>query len=88
MQKTQVVNIRHYRGKEVVYIGRGSKWGNPFVIGRDGDRAEVIRLYREYLLSRPDLLAEVRSLKGKTLGCYCKPQACHGDLLALLADKL
>ena len=69
-----------------VYIGRPSKWGNPFTIGRDGTRAEVISKFREYLLNTPSLLAEVKKLQGKTLACWCHPKPCHGDVLAKLAE--
>ncbi len=68
-----------------VYIGRPSKWGNPYVIGRDGTRAQVIAKYRDWVLRRPDLLAALPELHGKTLGCWCAPQPCHGDVLAALA---
>jgi hypothetical protein len=70
-----------------VYIGRPSKWGNPFVIGRDGTRAEVVAQYRRWLLTQADLLAALPELKGRTLGCWCAPHACHGDVLAELANK-
>ncbi len=69
-----------------VYIGRGSKWGNPFVIGRDGDRATVIAKYARYLRTRHDLLRALDELRGKDLVCFCAPQACHGDLLLWLAN--
>jgi hypothetical protein len=71
-----------------VYIGRGqgSEWGNPFKIPGDGDRDTVIRKFCEYLETRPDLLARVGELHGKRLGCWCAPRACHGDVLAELAD--
>ncbi|SRR5712692_6230957 len=62
-----------------VYIGRPSKWGNPFVIGRDGRRGEVIRKYEEWVKTQPHLMAALHELKGKLLGCWCKPQDCHGD---------
>lgn len=71
-----------------VYIGRPSKWGNPFYVGRDGSRAEVIRKYEEWILQQPELLSSLSELKGKRLGCHCKPLACHGDVLAKLADAL
>lgn len=74
-----VVNLR--TNSHTLYIGRGSKWGNPFVIGKDGDRATVIAKYRKYLWSRKDLLDALPELEGHTLGCYCKPSACHGDVL-------
>ena len=70
-----------------VYIGRPGVWGNPFVVGRDGERETLIEKYREYLLNTPDLLLKIPSLQGKTLGCWCKPRACHGDVLAELADR-
>ena len=84
MSKTTVVNRRDHAYD--VYIGRPSKWGNPYVIGRDGDRDTVIMLYAEHLMSSPKLLAALGELRGKTLGCYCKPLACHGDVLAAFAD--
>ena len=74
-----IVNVRNE--KYDVYIGRPSKWGNPFVIGRHGNREEVIAKYRKYILNKPELLAEVFELEGLTLGCYCAPLACHGDVL-------
>ena len=64
-----------------VYIGRPSKWGNPFCIGRDGTREDVINAYRNYLLSNLSLIDDIESLRGKILGCWCKPQACHGDVI-------
>lgn len=85
-QRTRVVHLK----KEPfdVLIDRRTRWGNPFVIGRDGDRAEVIAKYRTWLMSQPDLLADLPELCGKVLGCWCKPDACHGDVLAELADKV
>jgi hypothetical protein len=91
MAKTTVVNI-HPKGQKVsmvrpfVFIGRPSKWGNPFKIGRDGTREEVIEKYRAYIQTRPDLIAALPKLKGKRLGCYCKPLACHGDVLVELIE--
>ena len=76
---TKVVNLRKERYD--IYIGRGSIWGNPFKIGQDGDREEVIKKYRNYIKNKPYLLNRIHELKGKTLGCFCKPKACHGDVL-------
>lgn len=70
-----------------VYIGRPSKWGNPFIIGQDGDRALVIKKFKHYLIHSPKLMAALPELKGKTLGCYCAPRACHGDVLLELANE-
>lgn len=72
-----------------VYIGRPSKWGNPFVIGRDGTRKEVIEMYRTWIWLEPQtrLREEARrQLRGKVLGCFCAPQACHGDILWEIAN--
>ena len=80
---TTVVNIRTQKCD--VYIGRGSPFGNPFRIGRDGNRQQVIELYRRKflhkLLNDDEFAMEVQALKGKRLGCFCKPLACHGDVI-------
>lgn len=69
-----------------VYIGRGSPWGNPYVIGMHGDRAECIARYevwlRERIAAEPERYAELfRYLTGKILGCFCSPKPCHGDVI-------
>jgi len=81
-----------------VYIGRdfdGFKdegFGNPFHLGKDGNRKEVLSKYRAYAIHRmqhdPEFWARVKNLKDKTLGCWCKPYDCHGDILAELAYAL
>ena len=58
-----------------------------FAIGRDGTREQVIARYERWLRSRPELLAQLGELEGKTLGCWCAPRACHGDVLARLAAE-
>lgn len=89
---TRVINIKsdtkyqaarstpHYE-----YIGRGSYWGNPYSMFEDGDRDEVIRKFK-YDFDYDKFLnvdkSKIYSLAGKRLGCFCKPQACHGDVLA------
>ena len=77
-----------------VYVGRrmarlglaGSKWGNPFKIGLNGTRAEVIAKYRTGLLQQPDLMAALPELRGKDLVCWCAPEPCHADVLLELAN--
>ena len=70
-----------------VYIGRPSKWGNPFTIGKDGTREEVIQKYEKYILDSPILLSQLHELKDKVLACWCSPQACHGDVLVKLINE-
>ena len=82
---TKVVHCK--KEKYDVYIGRPSKWGNPFEIGKDGTRKEVIEKYRKYVLSNKELMNSLHELEGKTLGCWCKPLACHGDVLLELIEK-
>ena len=78
---TKVVHCR--RSPFDVFIGRPSKWGNPFKIGRDGSREEVIEKFRKYFFSNPELMeAAQQELEGKALGCFCFPLPCHGDILA------
>src|SRR5258708_26752022 len=69
-----------------VYIGRGSKWGNPFRIGVDGDRPTVIARHAAWLRNQHDLLRALEELRSKNLVCFCAPQVCHGDLLPRLAN--
>jgi len=69
-----------------VYIGRGSKWGNPFRIGLDGDRAAVIVKHERWLADQHHLLRALDELRGRDLVCFCAPLACHGDLLRRLAN--
>lgn len=78
--------VVHKRQPHDVYIGRPSKWGNPFMIGRDGDRAAVVAKFETWVLAQPDLMAAIGELKGKRLACWCAPASCHGDVLAKLAD--
>lgn len=73
---------------DAVYIGRGSKWGNPFRIGTHGNRRQVIEKYRLFINSKPILLEEAKKeLKNKDLVCWCAPRACHGDILMEIANK-
>jgi len=76
-----------------VYIGRGSVWGNPYSHREGtlaehivGSRSEAIQKYEEYLLSNEDLMRRLPELKGKILGCWCKPKSCHGDILLKYAN--
>lgn len=76
--------VHHRKEAYDVYIGRPSKWGNPFEVGIDGTRSECIAKYREWIKKQPELMASLPELSGKVLGCWCKPSACHGDVLVEL----
>jgi hypothetical protein len=87
METCKVVNIKNEPYD--IFIGRPSKWGNPFKIGDDGmSRSDVIKRYRDYILGDDDLMDSIHELVGQTLGCYCKPKSCHGDVLVELTDRL
>ena len=95
MSNCTVVNKR--KSAFDVYIGRGSKWGNPFTYKQTGtkakfvvpDRETAVESYREWITQGEGrhLLDSLHELKGKVLGCYCKPKACHGDVLVDLVER-
>jgi hypothetical protein len=71
-----------------VYVGRPSKWGNPYAIGRQGNRQEVIFKYREWIQTMVSLgKRDLSELRGKDLVCWCKPLPCHADVLLELANR-
>ena len=71
-----------------VNIMRGTKWGNPYVIGPDGTRESVVRAHKQDILNNPKLIKQIRiELKGKDLVCCCAPKACHGDILLEIANS-
>ena len=84
---TKVINSRGANNYKGIYIGRPSKWGNPYTIGEDGNRDEVCDKYEEYVLKHPTLLSDLDELVGKTLGCWCKPKRCHGQFLLKLIQE-
>lgn len=98
MTGTKVVRLKRKGGQIVqgcdVYIGRrmstggwslpGSDWENPYRLEDCKDRIDCLQKYLDYLKTRPDLIARLGELKGKTLGCWCKPELCHGDILKAL----
>lgn len=86
-----VLNKKFFPGDtlpaDAVFIGRPSIWGNPYVIGYDGTRTEVIEKYEAYMRSRADLMAALPELKGCNLMCFCSPLPCHGDVLIKLVKE-
>ena len=91
--KTKVVHCK--KEDYDIYIGRPSKWGNPFTHlnkttkakFKVSTREEAIKRYKEWILNQPELLKDLHELKGKTLGCWCKPKSCHGDILVELIER-
>ena len=71
-----------------MYIGRGSQWGNPFILGEHGNREEVIQQYEAWIKTQPHMMGALYQLKDKVLGCWCAPKACHGDVLIKLMDQI
>ena len=96
-RKTIIVHCK--KDEYDIYIGRPSKWGNPFSVGIDGNRKEVIEKYYYWLkgmieapkhhnwYKRPKI-SEIEELRGKRLGCFCKPKACHGDILLKILNEV
>ncbi len=81
--------LNKYHSNDGVYIGRPSKWGNPFTITKTFGRLQAIEAYRKYLESHPDLVEDVKKeLKGKNLVCFCAPLPCHGDILLRIANEV
>ncbi len=90
-----LVKVIHCHGdttdsSTTVYIGRGSKWGNPFIIGRDGTRIDVIEKYRKWIVEGDGrhLIDDLHELSGKRLACWCAPLQCHGDVLKQLVESV
>ena len=97
-----VVHLKRKNGVIVqdcdLYIGRhcsmggwtlpGSKWANPFSIKQYGTRDEVCRLYEQYIRNNTNLYNSLHELSGLRLGCWCKPELCHGDVLVKLFNEV
>jgi len=89
---TKLVNLRDKYPNYNQKIDRTTQFGNPFHIGKDGTRDEVIKKYRIYFTGRirKDLKFQkaVKALKGKTLACWCTPLHCHGDVIIEYLEAL
>ena len=88
---TTVVNMR--TSQYDARIDRATAWGNPFHIGRDGDRRTVVAKYRRMVEEKSTAQSlwihrNIESLRGKRLGCWCAPLECHGNVLIELLDSL
>lgn len=74
-----------------VYVGRPTKWGNPFKIGPSDNDAAVV-MYERWLTITPEgrqiIAAVKRELRGKDLACWCRlDQECHADVLLRIANE-
>jgi len=72
-----------------VYVGRPGKWGNPYRIGIDGTREEIVEKFRLLIcgLVNDGYQLDLEELRGKDLVCWCAPLPCHADVLLQLANK-
>lgn len=86
MTKPRVFSKRENYPPDCVDISRTSKWGNRFVVGKDGNRLEVCIKHAQYLLANPALMDALDALTGRDLVCWCAPEDCHGDVLLLAAN--
>lgn len=87
--------VVHFRvSRYDVYIGRPSKWGNPFKIGdlhhgKTLTRETAIEAFRDWFFHSANGIAlqqHTHELYSKVLGCWCKPRACHGDVIMELVE--
>ena len=99
--ETRVVRLKRSGDRVVqgcdIYIGRAcnmggwhlpqSKWANPFTVRKEGSVAAAVSKYKEYIMGNSVLLNDLEELRGKTLGCWCHPGPCHGDILVALLRK-
>lgn len=86
LQRPKVVHCK--KESYDVYIGRPSFWGNPFEVGVYGTRERCIDAYREMIMRDERMIARAKKeLAGKTLGCWCSPKPCHGDVLVAIANE-
>ncbi len=81
----KILNKTTNKNVKGIYIGRPTIYGNPYILGQDGTRDEVIEKYRKYFFNRlnidEDFKNAIYKLKGNDLICFCAPEACHGDVI-------
>lgn len=81
--------LNKYHSNDGEYIGRPTKWGNPYAITKNFGRLQAIEAYRKYLEANPQLVEDAKKeLKGKNLVCFCAPLPCHGDILLRIANDI
>ena len=89
----EIINLRRVRQMPdgVVIVDRTTQWGNPYKVGRDGTREEVVRRHADYIDRHPHLRDLIkRELRGKVLACWCdvEHQACHAVTLWRIANEV
>lgn len=88
----KVFNLSTYsphKDGDAIYIGRPSKWGNPFKVTKDCTRGRAIEQFRLMVLSDPEFIKTIKEeLRGKNLVCHCSPKPCHGDVLLEIANNM
>lgn len=82
----KTVPVKDWDARKIVVCDRSSEWGNPFRIGPDGDREEVIAKFRRYFLHSP-LYFRIGELYGKDFACHCAPKSCHCDIYKSFLDR-
>ena len=79
-----------------VYIGRPSIFGNPFTHIKDrktnaefivNSREEAVAEYKKWIKTKPEILSQIQTLKGKRIACWCKKKPCHGDVIIEILNK-
>ena len=87
-QLTPQLAARLIAAGRAVYVGRPSVWGNPFRTSLTATRDDVIKQFERWLIRSPTRVAQAKSeLRGKDLVCWCKPLACHADVLLRVANS-
>lgn len=85
-----VINFRMVREEErnkYLYVGRPTKWGNPFILSHESERENVLRHFIEWLMGQPGLQEDARKeLPGEYLGCWCHPKMCHAHVWSAIAN--
>jgi hypothetical protein len=88
LEEWKTRNNTLYIGRNMVYVkgATESKWKNPFSAQKYG-RDKCLELYEKHIKSKLELYDSLEELEGKELGCWCKPESCHGDILVRLLEE-
>ena len=93
----RVKHVNDLKEPDDVYVGRPTKWGNPFThlpsestraIYQVETREQAVEAYENWIISHENLLNDLQELKGKNLVCWCHPKRCHAEVLLRLANEL